>query len=54
MVKKEKFKLVKCMSLFILLKFEGLVNFSVEDYFRKKGGEEECWLEFLCFYDIVS
>lgn len=52
--KKEKPKLAKRMSLPTSLKSEGLVNPSAEDYFRKKGGEEECRLEFSCFYDTAS
>lgn len=44
------------MSLLIILKLDGLVYLNVEEFFRKKSlnDEEECWLEFLCFYDMVS
>ena len=51
---KEKTKLAKRMSLPATLKTEGLVNPSAEDYFRKKSSEDECRLEFSCFYDTGS
>lgn len=53
---KGKPKLSKRMSLPTTLKSEGLVHPSAEDFFRKKssGGEEECRLEFSCFYDTAS
>lgn len=54
---KGKAKLVKRMSLPAnILKSEGLVHPSPEDFFRKKssGEEPECRLEFSCFYDTAS
>lgn len=53
---KERPKLTKRMSLPSTLKSEGLVHPTPEDFFRKisSGGEEECRLEFSCFYDTAS
>lgn len=53
---KEKPKLSKRMSLPATLRSEGLVNPSAEEFFRKKssGNDEECRLEFSCFYDTAS
>lgn len=55
-IAKEKPKLSKRMSLPTTLKSDGLVNASAEDFFKKKssGTEEECRLEFSCFYDTAS
>lgn len=52
----DKLKLLKWMSLFIIFKFDGLFNFNLEEFLKKKFllEEEECWFEFLCFYDMVS
>lgn len=49
-------KLTKRMSLPATLKSEGLVHPSPEEFLRKKSshGEEECRLEFSCFYDTAS
>lgn len=49
-------KLSKRMSLPATLKSEGLVHPSPEEFLRKKSstGEEECRLEFSCFYDTAS
>ena len=49
-------KLSKRMSLPATLKSEGLVHPSPEEFLKKKSstGEEECRLEFSCFYDTAS
>lgn len=49
-------KLSKRMSLPATLKSEGLVHPSPEEFLRKKisTGEEECRLQFSCFYDTAS
>lgn len=55
LVSNGKPKLGKRMSLPSSLKSDGLVHPSAEDFFRKKiSGEEECRLEFSCFYDTAS
>ena len=55
-IAKEKPKLSKRMSLPTTLQPDGLVNASAEEFFRRKtsGNEEECRLEFSCFYDTGS
>lgn len=53
LVSKGKPKLSKRMSLPTSFKSDGLVHPSAEDFFRKKE-EEECRLEFSCFYDTAS
>ena len=53
---KHKPKLTKRMSLPTTLKTDGLVHPNPEEFFRRKSsnGEEECRLEFSCFYDTAS
>ena len=53
---RDKPRLSKRMSLPTAFKSDGLVHPSAEEFLRKKSspGEEECRLEFSCFYDTAS
>lgn len=53
---RDKPKLTKRMSLPSTLKSEGLFNPNPEEFLKKKlsAAEEECRLEFSCFYDTAS